>query len=303
MAVAALLGAALLAACGLDIVGIEVDGATADGGVDGASLADGDAPLDGAPGLDDASVDAPIEAAVDAAGIPRPIFVASEDAIWKLTPSDNLFVRVGTLDATCKSPFMEELAIDEGGQLFGTSSDSLNLYKVTLGSTVTCSIIQNGVQPYSLAFAPFNAARPESLVAFSGTGAYFRIDRLTGAQTLISDTGMQPYVPGGDIVSAGGSIGYVAAANHPSIVTSPPQAVCAHCLVEVDLTDGHFVKRLGDIGNGTIYGAAFSAGKIYAFANNNGMTYVITPSPFAVTTLPSPETNLHWFGATSSPVP
>ena len=280
-------GLGVLAACGFDGVGslspegvVPSEDASADGARDAArdtSTEDGSMP-------GDASADGALDAADGGLLFP---FVYGHDVttLYRLEPVTKAFAVVGAL-AGCSN--LADIAVDRDGKIVGVGNA---LYSID-PNTGACTPLALGLQPFTLTFVPAGTVdvAEEALVAYVSSD-YYRVDRTTGALTLLKSFAISPYLPSGDLVSVEGGGTYV----------SVTGVGCLDCLLEVSPVDGTIVKNLGSIGQSQIFGLGLWAGKVYGFAGS-GETYELTIGASSVTSalVTNPIKPTSWIGGGSS---
>ena len=281
-----LFGLGALAACGFDGVGSLAPGDVTPAG--DASSGSSDAALppsrEGGPVAEDASSDALVDAADGGLRFPF-VYGHTVSTLYRLDPVTKAFAVVGPLTGCLN---MADIAVDRDGKIVGVGSA---LYAID-PATGACTTLALGVQPFTLSFVPAGTvdSTEEALVAYVGAD-YYRVNRTTGALTLITLSAIYPYYPSGDVVSVEGGGTYV----------SVTGLGCGDCLLEVSPVDGTIVKELGSIGQSQVFGLGEWSGKVYAFAGN-GETYELTIGASSVTSTLIPYANkpTSWIGGGSS---
>jgi hypothetical protein len=276
--VAALL-AISVAACGPTAGGDDTSG---DGGLDAAG--DGRLQLDSSwPLPDGASPDAPV-------GFMGAVYAHSSSQLFKIDPDTLDVTLVAAFDWPSGSDEMTDIALDKDANMVGISYDTV--YAVNK-DTAACTRLASLDRSFNgLSFVPADEVGTgvETLVGAALDGSVWRIDKTTGASTLIGNYsgGM---TSSGDIVSVTG-FGTVATVKKGFGLTD--------WLVRVDANTG-VATTIGDTGVTDIWGLGFWKDKVYGFTDNN--EFVLVDIHTGVAQLVKTG-NVAWWGAgvtTSAP--
>lgn len=164
-----------------------------------------------------------------------------------------------------------DIALDKNSVIYGTTQGNTNpqmpgvptggLWRIDK-NTAACTLISYGDYPNSLSFVPEGTLDPnkETLVGYSQTGNYIRIDTTTGAVTTVGSN-----VLTGGLESSGDIVSVI---DGPTYLTVKGGS-CEDfdCVVEVNPTTGAMVRNLGSCGYNSVFGVAFWAGKVYGFTS------------------------------------
>ena len=244
-----------------------------------------------APPTEDAGAPPIVDASVpDVAPPPVPlVYGHTADTLFVFDPKTSALSQIGTFSGCTQSLFtyVMDLAIDETGQGYATTSDGL--YSVDL-TTAVCTKIMAGGYPNSLAFVPKGTldANDEVLVGYIG-GAYFRIDRTTGQSTNIGNLG-GGYASSGDIVSVKGGGTFLTVTGNG----------CADCVLQVDHITGAMFQNYWSLGHGAVYGLAYWAGALYGFDESGSVFAITGGNGTQATTQNVLSGQPKWWGAASS---
>ncbi|MBI5480410.1 MAG: hypothetical protein HY906_16220 [Deltaproteobacteria bacterium] len=241
--VAALLVVALgAAACGPTSGGDDTGDAgghdaAADGAVDGWSWPDG------------ASPDAPV-------GFVGAVYAHSSSQLYKIDPDTLDVTLVAAFDWPAGSDQMTDIALDKDGNMVGISYGTV--YSVNK-DTAACTRLASLDRSFNgLSFVPADEVGTgvEILVGAALDGSVYRIDKTTGASSLIGNYG-GGMSSSGDIVSVTGF----------GTVATVKQGLGTDWLVRVDANTG-VATTIGDTGVADIWGLGFWKDKVYGFTDN-----------------------------------
>lgn len=181
------------------------------------------------------------------------VFAHGAITLYRIDPNTLQLTTVGGLD--CGASVID-IALDQHGQMFGTTYTSLVKIDKTTGA---CTTVTSGTFPNSLSFVPAGTVHPdkEALVGYNGA-TYIEIDPDTGSITELGSLGDSTLQSSGDIVSVIGGATYLTVKG----------GSCADCLVKVDPKTGAIQQNLGDIGYGSVFGLAFWGGVVYGFTKS-----------------------------------
>ena len=216
------------------------------------------------------------------------VFGHSAVTLYKLDPVTKQVSVVGDFSG-CNDSVID-IALDKAGSMVGTTFSGLFHIDKT---TAQCTLIKSGDYPNSLSFVPEGTVDPdvEALVGFEGS-TYVRIFTDTGDKQTIG-TLNGGYVSSGDVVSVIGGGTYLT-------VFGGPEG-CGDCIIEVNPTTGAFVKNVGTLDHGSVYGLAFWGGAAYGFDGGGALFQIDLAT--AMTTeimIPGAPANLSFYGAGSS---
>lgn len=280
---------AALVGCGIDAVG---------------TFAPGEAPAREDAGLPDGSP--PIEAGGDAAEAgdagpdaklpPALFYVTNETLLYSYAPLTKTWTFLADIGAAC--PDIDEIAVNDKGQIYGTSDSLETLYEIDPVTHACAKVGENApVQPwtYALSFVAKTAvdAGEDMLVGYDGRD-YIRIALDASASFVSLGALSLGMAPSGDVVSMG----------NRAFVSVRDDATCSttDCLVEINPATGTIVKNWGNFPNDEVYALAHWAGKIYGFRSSGEVYEVTLGEPLGIVTLPGPDGGTGFTGAGSSTV-
>jgi hypothetical protein len=282
--------AAVMVACGFTVSGIADQVVGPDG-----SLSTNDAPTTnsedtGSPPTADGSV------AEDAPRGPPPIatsLLSSTNELWRFDPGAKTYTKIGAFDSNTCENGIEEIAVDSQGVVFATRENNRTLYELAVDAgTIKCA--RKGPDtdyPFAMTFAPRGTLDPTKpvLVGIRANGDYIRIDRDTGAVSVVKAGAIKPYEPRGDMTFGADGKGYVSA-----IATNGTVTCTRDCLLEIDLKTGDLLRKVGEMATtGAAYALAFSQGRVYAFIGDK--VDIITLAPSVVIETFGPTANIPGF--------
>lgn len=216
------------------------------------------------------------------------VFGHSASTLYKLDPVTKEVTVVGDFSG-CDSSVID-VALDKAGHMVGTTFSGLyNIDK----TSAACSLIKSGGYPNSLSFVPEGTVDPdvEALVGFEGS-TYVRIFTDTGDKQVIGSLN-GGYYSSGDVVSVIGGGTYLTVGGGPEF--------CGDCIIEVDPKTGGFIKNLGPLGHGGVYGLAFWGGVAYGFDSSGKLFQIdLTNAATIDLVIPGAPANLSFYGAGSS---
>jgi hypothetical protein len=229
------------------------------------------------------------------------VFGHSATVLYRLDPVTKEVDAIGSF-SPCTDVI--DIAIDKNNQIFATTQQEgdspAGLWRINR-DTAACTLIAQNEYPNSLSFVPEGTldANAESLVGYVGwdVSTYVRIDTTTGALTNVGTLG-GGYISSGDIVSVMGGGTYLTVFSDE----------CDDCLIEVDPTDGSFIRNWGSLGHQNVFGLAYWGGKAYGFTSGTTSTPgVLFEIGFGTSTvgttvidIPGAPDNLSFWGAGSS---
>ena len=216
---------------------------------------------------------------------PVAVYAQSDVTLYRLDPLTSQITVVGDFQG-CDSVI--DIALDKAGKLYGTTFGGL--YAIDK-NTAVCTLIASGSYPNSLSFVPAGTIDPlkETLVGYLGD-QYVKIDLVTGQVSTVGSLG-NGYASSGDIVSVIGGGTYLTVNGNG----------CSDCLVQVSPTTGTFVKLIGALGHGSVYGLAYWGGIAYGFdaAGDLFRIDVVTGQTTPIV-IPNPPPNMIFWGAGST---
>ncbi|MDB4937756.1 MAG: uncharacterized protein JWP87_4728 [Labilithrix sp.] len=249
---------------------------------------------------------------IDPPGGPGRVYAHSKDTLFLYEPVAGTLKELGkfTFEPATAQADVIDIAVDRTGNVFGTTFN--DFFSIDTG-TAKCTRIATATTlvdyPNALSFVPAGTADPgkEALVGYAtelGTNTavtYVQIDTVTGEMTTrgnlnASASGPQ-YKSSGDIISLiqDGNRTYVTV----KLIVDGGVAG-TDLLAEVDPTDGHVKRIVGDTKQNDIFGLGYWAGKGYGF-NFTGKILEIDMSNGASTVLKTLTsdggTALPWYGA------
>jgi hypothetical protein len=222
----------------------------------------------------------------DDAGTPLPeastgpgrVYSHTKDTLYLYEPTAGTLKEIGkfTFDPADTQADIIDIAVDRTGNMFGTTFNDFFSIDTTTAKCTWIAIAQTAVDyPNALSFVPAGTADPgkEALVGYatsigdSVAVTYVQIDTTTGAMTTkgnmnASASGPQ-YRSSGDVVS-------IIQDGNRTYATVKLQGSDAGAgtdlLAEVDPTDGHVKRIVGDTKQNDIFGFGYWAGKGYGFS-------------------------------------
>jgi hypothetical protein len=248
----------------------------------------------------------------DPPGGPGRVYAHSKDTLYLYEPVSAALKELGvfTFDPPEAKSDVIDIAIDRTGNVFGTTFN--DFFRIDT-STAKCTRIATATTlvdyPNALSFVPAGTADPgkEALVGYAtelGTSTavtYVQIDTTTGEMTTrgnlnASTTGPQ-YKSSGDIISLiqDGNRTYVTV---KLIVDGGVSGT--DLLAEVDPTDGHLKRIVGDTKQNDIFGLGYWAGKGYGFSFSGKILQIDMSngsSTVLKTLMSDAGTALPWYGA------
>jgi hypothetical protein len=227
----------------------------------------GDAAVDAEPSGDGGGPDAELVDASDGAVVvpPDPAKVSVSYAAGKnrIVYAFDVTTATFTAQTSTGCPSAEETAVMADGTVYVTSSDSRELFTWAAGAGCTRVGGNNLSLPFALGTADLGGV--EELVGYRN-GDYVKVNRATGAVTMVTPGALGMLRPSGDVTRIG-TKGYLAAAGG----TGGGAFACpagGDCIVSVNLTDGRPVARLQHFAGLGIYGIAHSGGMLLLYAND-----------------------------------
>ena len=257
------------------------DDTSGDGGHD-AAVSDGFPQLDSWP--DGANPDAPV-------GFQGAVYAHTASELYKIDPD--------TLDVTLVAAFgwpnmlgdsMTDIALDKDANMVGISFGTV--YAVNKDTAACTRLAALDRQFNGLSFIPADevGTGTEILVGAALDGSVWRIDKATGASTLVGNYN-GGFTSSGDIVSVTG---------FGTVATVKGGAGGTDKLVRVDANTG-VATLIGDTGFTDIWGLGFWKDKVYGFTDYN--EFILIDIHTGVGTLVKTG-NVAWWGAgvtTSAP--
>ncbi len=223
-----------------------------------------------------------------------PLIYVLSTRLWTFNPVSGQWGGGTSLPAN-NCPSLDELAVDPYGALFAVGQGGSALYRVD-PSALTCTAIGAGgmTYPQALAFAPRGTRNPyvEELVGYGANGDYVRIDRTTGALSLVK-AGVFAGYSVGDLINVGMK-GYV--------VLTGGTCGTGDCLWEVSLATGDKIGAAATINAGRqVTGLGHWGGRLYAFGAPDDINRIDPASPGAAVGMNGPPgfTNVAYRGAGS----
>lgn len=202
------------------------------------------------------------DAGVEPPPPPAPnIYAHTSKALFLFNPETKALTKIGDFDCL-GGELMVDLAVTATGEVYGTSFNSLFTINP---QTASCTAVKNDAGfPNGLSFVPAGTLDPsaEVLVGYAAQVTYIRIDRTTGATTVVgslnaTDSGTQWEISG-DIVA-------IASENNRAFATVESSLSPNASLAEVDPKTGTIKTILGTTGHPHIFGLAYWKGKLYGF--------------------------------------
>lgn len=279
--------------------------------------------FDGDGGTSDASISPPADSGptISSGGSsgsgprtgPAEVFVHSGDTLYKLDPNSAQLElsKVGKFSGLNGTESMVDIALNEAGEMYGTSYDGVYRVEKTTGA---CTRIKAAAKagekeyPDSLSFAPKGTVDPdrEVLVGYRGSD-YISIDPESGVIDVIKANALgAQLVSSGDIVSIrdGDFLTYLSVKPLKSENCTGECAKCKDndCLFQVDPATGERLSNLGSTKRANVFGLAYWAGTLYGINTEGKLFKIETDSPPVVTNIniPGGLGTIKFFGAGSS---
>jgi hypothetical protein len=248
---------------------------------------------------------------VDPPGGPGRVYAHTNDTLYLYEPVAGTLKKLGvfTFDKAGTEADIIDIAVDRTGNMFGTSFG--NFFSID-SSTAKCTWIATTDPlvdfPNSLSFVPAGTADPgkETLVGYASNGdnvavTYVKIDTTTGVMTTLGD--MNSMSTGSQYRSSGDIISLIADGNR-TYATVKLQVdgglAGTDLLAEVDPSDGHLKRIIGDTQQTNLFGFGYWAGKGYGFSDNGRIVQIDMTSGKSVvllTLMDDAGAPLPWFGA------
>lgn len=246
-------------------------------------------------------------------GIPE-VFVHSNDTLYKLDPtsSELQLSEVGEFTGDLGSDSMVDIALNEDGEMYGTTYNAV--YKVDKETGATTLIKKDGTTsdrkyPDSLSFVPKGTIESdrEVLVGYRGSD-YIQIDPQSGNIKVIKSNALgNELVSSGDIVSIKGEgfLTYLTVKPNPQGDCNSNECKSCEtndCLFQVDPKTGAKISNLGSTKRPKVFGLAFWAGTVYGI-NTDGFLFKLEPDNNVKATnitIPGNFGKISFFGAGSS---
>jgi hypothetical protein len=247
----------------------------------------------------------------DPPGGPGRVYAHTNDTLYLYEPVGGTLKKLAafTFDKAGTESDIIDIAVDRTGNMFGTTFS--NFFSIDT-STAKCTWIATTAAlvdfPNSLSFVPAGTADPgkEALVGYASNGdnkavTYVKIDTTTGVMTTLGD--MNASLTGPQYRSSGDIISLIQDGNR-TYATVKLQvdggAGGTDLLAEVDPTDGHLKRIIGDTQQPNLWGFGYWAGKGYGFSDTGRIVEIDMTSGKSVVLLTltgDAGAALPWFGA------
>jgi hypothetical protein len=247
----------------------------------------------------------------DPVGGPGRVYAHTNDTLYLFEPTAGTLKKIGafTFDKAGTESDVIDIAVDRTGNMYGTTFS--NFFSIDT-STAKCTWIATTAPlvdfPNSLSFVPAGTADPgkEALVGYASNGdnlavTYVQIDTTTGVMTTLGDMNSAStgplYRSSGDIIS-------LIQDQNRTYATVKLQvdggAAGTDLLAEVDPTDGHLKRIIGDTKQTNLFGFGYWAGKGYGFSDTGRIVQIDMSngnSTVLLTLMDDAGAPLPWFGA------
>jgi hypothetical protein len=209
---------------------------------------------------------------------PGRVYSHTKDTLYLYEPVSGDLKEIGkfTFDIPATKADIIDIAVDRTGNMYGTTFDDFFSIDTTTAKATWIAISDDNVDyPNALSFVPAGTADPgkEALVGYatkigdSVAVTYVQIDTTTGKKTTLGN--MNASAVGPQYRSSGDIVAIIADGNK-TYATVKLQGTDAGAgtdlLAEIDPTDGHVKKILGDTNQNDIFGFGYWAGKGYGFS-------------------------------------
>jgi hypothetical protein len=209
---------------------------------------------------------------------PGRVYANTSDTLYVYEPVGKALTQIGafSFDPADKAGAIIDVAVDGAGNMYGTTfTDFFRIDSATARCTWIASKSTGLDYPNALSFVPAGTVDPtkEALVGYATTTSsgdatfYVQIDTNTGEMVAIGDlnasaSGPQ-YRTSGDFVS----LVQDESRAYATVKLVQDGAIGTDLLAEVDPTDGHLKRVIGDTKQNDIWGLGYWAGKGYGFAS------------------------------------
>ena len=247
----------------------------------------------------------------DPPGGPGRVYAHTTDALYLYEPVGHTLKKIGafTFDKPGTESQIIDIAVDRTGNMYATTFS--NFFSVDT-ATASCTWIATTAPlvdfPNSLSFVPAGTVDPgkETLVGYASNGdnvavTYVKIDTTTGVMTTLGD--MNASLTGPQYRSSGDIISLIQDQNR-TYATVKLQvdggASGTDLLAEVDPTDGHLKRIIGDTQQTNLFGFGYWAGKGYGFSDTGRIVEIDMTSgksSVLLTLMDDAGTPLPWYGA------
>lgn len=228
------------------------------------------------------------------------IYAHSRDTLYTFSPYTETVAAIGPFRFADGSdgPFMLDLAVDAGGQVY-TSSDA-SLYRVDPSTATITEVGAFGLarseQLFALTFlVPGTIAPEETLIGATNEGVYYRIDLATARATRL---GSYPdgWSSSGDLVSIEGlgTFATLRRSDHPTDV-----------LARIDFRAGGAsdVTVLGATGYTQLFGLGYWGRSLYGFSNRGELVEIDRATGAGTIATPDTGTMQFWGAGVTTRAP
>lgn len=258
-------------------------------------------------------VDPPVDGSVivDPPGGPGRVYAHTTDTLYLYEPVGGTLKKLGTFtfDKAGTESAIIDIAVDRTGNMFGTTFSNFFSIDTTTAKCTWIATTDPLVDfPNSLSFVPAGTVDPgkETLVGYASNGdnvavTYVKIDTTTGVMTTLGD--MNASLTGPQYRSSGDIISLIQDSNR-TYATVKLQvdggSGGTDLLAEVDPTDGHLKRIIGDTQQTNLFGFGYWAGKGYGFSDTGRVVEIDMTSGKSVvllTLMSDAGAPLPWYGA------
>lgn len=213
----------------------------------------------------------------DASSGPGRVYAHTQDTLYLYEPLAGVLTAIGKFSCLEPTEDVIDLAVDRTGNMYATTFERfLSVDPITAKCTEIATALDAEDYPNALSFVPAGTVDPakEALVGYAALGSnfvsvdYVRIELdgpTPGKMTKIgdlnaSDAGIQ-YKSSGDIVSL------IQDNNRTYLTVRDKSGTGTDLLAEVDPTNGHIKRIIGDTKQDNLFGFGYWAGKGYGFSD------------------------------------
>lgn len=247
----------------------------------------------------------------DPQGGPGRVYAHTTDTLYLYEPVGGTLKKIApfTFDKAGTESQIIDIAVDRTGNMYATTfSNFFSVDTATAKCTWIATTDPNVDFPNSLSFVPAGTVDPvkETLVGYASNGdnvavTYVKIDTTTGVMTTLGD--MNASLTGPRYRASGDIISLIQDQNR-TYATVKLQvdggASGTDLLAEVDPSDGHLKRIIGDTLQTNLFGFGYWAGKGYGFSDTGRIVEIDMTSGKSVvllTLMDDAGAPLPWYGA------
>lgn len=209
---------------------------------------------------------------------PGRVYSHTKDTLYLYEPVAGTLKEIGkfTFDLPATAADIIDIAVDRTGNMYATTFNDFFKVDTTTAACTWISIAKTVVDyPNALSFVPAGTADPgkEALVGYATSigdslaVTYVQIDTTTG--DMITKGNMNAAATGPQYRSSGDIVSIIADGNKTYATVklqTDGGAAGTDLVAQIDPTDGHVIKILGDTKENDIFGFGYWAGKGYGFS-------------------------------------